>query len=51
VEILRGIDHRRIVRLFGACLTPPRMALIQEYVQGGSLHEVLHGGAVHVQFS
>lgn len=29
VEILKGIDHRRVVRLFGACLTPPRMALIQ----------------------
>jgi len=26
VEILRGIDHPQIVRLYGACLSPPRMA-------------------------
>ena len=53
VEILKGINHPHIVRLFGACLTPPRMALVQEYVQGGSLHEVLHGSdsAVRHNFS
>ena len=44
VAILRDIKHPRVVGLFGACFAPPRMALVMEFVRGGSLHEILHGG-------
>ena len=42
IDILRSLDHPRIVKLLGACLAPPRMSIVQEFVDGGSLHEVLH---------
>ena len=42
IDILRSLDHPRIVKVLGACLAPPRMSIVQEFVDGGSLHEVLH---------
>ena len=42
IDMLRGLDHPRIVKVLGACVQPPRMSIVQEFVDGGSLHEVLH---------
>lgn len=33
---------QRLVRLMGACLTPPNICIIYEFVPGGSLHERIH---------
>jgi len=35
-------ECERIVRMYGACLTPPHMCIIYEYVGGGALHELIH---------
>jgi len=43
VAVLARLSHRNIVRLLGACLTPPNACMIEELVEGGSLHAFLHG--------
>lgn len=37
------LQHRNIVALLGACLTPPNLCLVMEYARGGSLNRVLSG--------
>ena len=36
------LRHPNVVLLLGACQTPPTLAIIMEYVAGGSLHQVRH---------
>ena len=43
VAMLSRLQHPNIVRFLGACLTPPNACLIEELVEGGSLHTFLHG--------
>jgi len=40
---LRCNDCDRMVRLYGACYEPNKLCLINEYLEGGSLHERIHG--------
>eukprot|EP00873_Tetraselmis_striata_P025173 jgi/Tetstr1/445437/TSEL_033218.t2 len=39
-ELSKGSE--RIVRMYGACLTPPNVCIIYEYVPGGSLHDRIY---------
>jgi hypothetical protein len=43
VAVLARLSHPRIVRLLGASLAPPRVCMLEELVEGGSLHAFLHG--------
>jgi serine/threonine protein kinase len=43
VAVLSRLRHPCVVRLLGACLTPPDLCIVEELVEGGSLHAYLHG--------
>jgi len=40
VYVMNSLRHPNVVLLMGACQTPPRLAILMEYVPGGSLHKV-----------
>ncbi len=41
VFVMNCLRHPNVVLLMGACQTPPRLAILMEFVAGGSLHKVL----------
>jgi serine/threonine protein kinase len=43
VAVLSRLAHPRIVRFLGAGLSPPHACMLEELVEGGSLHAFLHG--------
>ena len=43
VAVLSRLRHPCVVRLLGACLAPPDLCIVEELVEGGSLHAYLHG--------
>ena len=40
VFVMNCLRHPNVVLLMGACQTPPKLAIVMEYVAGGSLHKV-----------
>lgn len=42
VASLRSLNHSRLVSFIGACLQPPNLCIVTEFVPGGSLHHLLH---------
>lgn len=42
VAALRSLNHPRLVSFIGACLQPPNICIITEFMAGGSLHHLLH---------
>lgn len=42
VQVLSKIAHPKIVRMFGACLKQPHLCIVEEMMDGGSLHTLLH---------
>ncbi|CAI8048431.1 Probable serine/threonine-protein kinase SIS8 [Geodia barretti] len=42
VYVMNCLRHPNVVLLLGACQTPPKLAIIMEYVAGGSLHQLVH---------
>ena len=40
VYVMNCLRHPNVVLLLGACQTPPKLAIIMEFVAGGSLHKV-----------
>ncbi|BBN15126.1 hypothetical protein MPTK1_6g17260 [Marchantia polymorpha subsp. ruderalis] len=45
VESMKDLQHRNLVRILGYAQNSEVLALILEYMPGGSLDEALHGGA------
>ncbi|EFN50627.1 hypothetical protein CHLNCDRAFT_15703, partial [Chlorella variabilis] len=46
VELLRRCTHPNIVQLLGVSSEPPRLMLVTELLEGGSLHERLASPAL-----
>jgi len=45
IEIMAALSNKgcdRIVRMYGACVAPPNVCIIYEYVPGGSLHDAIY---------
>eukprot|EP00854_Cymbomonas_tetramitiformis_P015114 gene15114-17872_t len=42
VDIVSRLRHPSVVLWLGACTTPPNLALVTEFMEGGSLSHVLH---------
>ncbi|XP_057731678.1 serine/threonine-protein kinase STY46-like isoform X3 [Arachis stenosperma] len=42
IYILSKIQHKNVVRFFGACTKPPNHYLVTEYMSGGSMYDFLH---------
>jgi serine/threonine protein kinase len=43
VAVLSRLCHPCIVQFLGACLAPPHACMLEELVEGGSLHGFMHG--------
>ncbi|CAE7730566.1 unnamed protein product [Symbiodinium pilosum] len=43
IDALRRLRHPRLVRFIGACVQPPLLLVVTEYMAGGSLHDCLFG--------
>merc|ERR1719460_1156987 len=42
ISVIAELSHPRVVTFIGACLDPPRLALVTELAPGGNLHQALH---------
>jgi serine/threonine protein kinase len=42
VFVMNCLRHPNVVLLLGACQTPPKLAIIMEFVAGGSLYQLIH---------
>lgn len=42
VANLQSLRHERLVSLIGACFVPPSFCIVTEFMQNGSLYELLH---------
>lgn len=42
VDALRFLRHPRLVGFFGACIAPPLICVLTEFMSGGSLYDLLH---------
>lgn len=43
INALRQMRHPRLVRFMGACIQPPQLLVVMEFMAGGSLHDRLFG--------
>lgn len=43
VFVMNCLRHPNVVLMMGACQDPPKLAILMEYVPGGSLYKVLRG--------
>jgi len=43
INALRKLRHPRLVRFIGACVQPPLLLVVTEFMAGGSLHDRLFG--------
>lgn len=43
INAMRRLRHPRLVRFMGACIQPPLLLVVTEFVSGGSLHDRLFG--------
>merc|ERR1712232_39525 len=42
IDSVRFLRHPRLVRFYGACLTPPNICVLTEFMEGGSMYDLLH---------
>jgi len=40
VFVMNSLRHPNVVLMMGACQTPPQLAILMEFVPGGSLYKV-----------
>jgi len=43
INALRRLRHPRLVRFMGACIQPPQLLVVTEFMSGGSLHDRIFG--------
>lgn len=43
IEILSSLNHKNVISLVGFCFKNDDLLLVYEYLQRGSLEEILHG--------
>lgn len=43
IEILSSLNHKNVISLIGFCFKNDELLLVYEYLQRGSLEEMLHG--------
>lgn len=46
VRLLRSLMHPNILQFMGACLLPPDICLITEYIPRGDLYKIIHDASV-----
>lgn len=51
VRQLSRVSHENIVCLYGVCTNGPKMCLVMEYADGGSLYNALHGPKPKLQYT
>lgn len=42
VRVITGLNHPNIVKFYGACVIPPNLALVMEFLSDGSLYDNLY---------
>ncbi|KAK8585214.1 hypothetical protein V6N13_139149 [Hibiscus sabdariffa] len=42
VNIMRKIRHKNVVQFIGACMSPPSLCIVTEFMSGGSVYDLLH---------
>jgi len=42
VKVFSQLNHEAIVKFFGACIVSPNLAIVMEFMGGGSLYDILH---------
>jgi serine/threonine protein kinase/ABC-type branched-subunit amino acid transport system substrate-binding protein len=48
--VMTGLRHPNIVLFMGVCLDPPELCIITEFMNRGSLHDVLHNDKLQLPF-
>ncbi|XP_017785095.1 PREDICTED: atrial natriuretic peptide receptor 1 [Nicrophorus vespilloides] len=51
IKQVRDVTHENTVRFLGACIESPSVLIITEYCPKGSLREVLHNDAIHLDWN
>ncbi|CAA0823663.1 Mitogen activated protein kinase kinase kinase-related [Striga hermonthica] len=51
ISILSRTRHPNVILFLGACTTPPRLSLVTEYMEMGSLYFLIHGSGLKKKFS
>lgn len=51
IEILRGLRHENVQRLYGACIIGGKLACLTEYANGGSLVDLLTANSAPLPWS
>eukprot|EP00898_Chlorokybus_atmophyticus_P008420 jgi/Chlat1/857/Chrsp104S01193 len=51
VSIMRKVRHKHVVQFIGACTKPPNLAIITEFMDGGSLYDYLHKKGIQLKLN
>uniref|UniRef100_A0A7N0TIN5 non-specific serine/threonine protein kinase n=1 Tax=Kalanchoe fedtschenkoi TaxID=63787 RepID=A0A7N0TIN5_KALFE len=51
ISILSRLRHPNVILFLGACTKPPHLSMITEYMDGGSLYNLIHLGGFREKFS
>lgn len=49
VKMFSSLRHACIVQFFGACIEPPNLAIVMEYMPEGSLSDIIHIEAIQLK--
>jgi serine/threonine protein kinase len=51
ISILSRFRHPNVILFLGACMKPPRLSLVTEYMEMGSLYYLIHNSGQKVKIS